>query len=39
VRATRRDAAAAVSDGLVRRAFAVTEPDRLWVAVLTCLPT
>jgi putative transposase len=39
VRTTRRDEAAAVSDDLVRRAFAVTEPDRLWVADITYLPT
>jgi len=39
VRTTRRDQAAVVSDDLVRRAFAVSEPDRLWVADITYLPT
>jgi transposase InsO family protein len=32
VRTTRRDEAATVSDDLVKRAFAATAPDRLWVA-------
>ena len=39
VRTTRRDEAAVVSDDLVRRAFAVSEPERLWVADITYLPT
>jgi putative transposase len=39
VRTTRRDEGAAVSDDLVRRAFAVSDPDRLWVADITYLPT
>jgi putative transposase len=39
VRTTRRDAAAAVSDDLVQRAFAAPAPDRLWVADITSLPT
>ena len=39
VRTTRRDEGAAVSDDLVRRAFAVSEPDRPWVADLTYLLT
>jgi putative transposase len=38
-RTTRRDEAATVSDDLVKRAFAVTAPDRLWVADITYLPT
>jgi putative transposase len=38
-RTTRRDEAAAVSDDLVRRAFAATAPGRLWVADITYLPT
>ena len=39
VRTTRRDGTAAVSDDLVHRAFAATQPDRLWVADITYLPT
>jgi putative transposase len=39
VRTTRRDEAATVSDDLVKRAFAATAPDRLWVADSTYLPT
>ena len=39
VRTTRREQATAVSDDLVRRAFAVSRPDRLWVADITYLPT
>jgi putative transposase len=39
VRTTRRDEAATVSDDLVKRAFAATAPDRLWVADITSLPT
>jgi putative transposase len=38
-RTTRRDEAAAPAPDLVRRAFAAEEPDRLWVADLTSLPT
>jgi putative transposase len=38
-RTTRRDETAAPSDDLVRRAFAATAPDRLWVADITYLPT
>jgi putative transposase len=38
-RTTRRDEAATVSDDLVKRAFAATQPDRLWVADITYLPT
>ena len=36
---THRDAAATVSDDLVKRAFTATGPDRLWVADITYLPT
>lgn len=39
IRTTRRDEAAAASDDLVKRAFAATAPDRLWVADITYLPT
>ena len=39
VRTTRRDETATISDDLVQRAFAATEPDRLWVADITYLPT
>jgi putative transposase len=39
VRTTRRDESAAVSDDLVKRAFTATEPDRLWLADITYLPT
>jgi putative transposase len=39
VRTTRRDEAAAVSDDLVKRAFAAPAPNRLWVADITYLPT
>ena len=38
-RTTRRDEAAAPSDDLVHRSFAVSDPDRLWVADITYLPT
>ena len=36
---TRRETVATVSDDLVKRAFAATGPDRLWVADITSLPT
>ena len=39
VRTTRRDEAAVASDDLVKRAFAATAPDRLWVADITYLPS
>ncbi len=39
VRTTRRDATATVSDDLVQRRFTATEPNRLWVADITYLPT
>jgi putative transposase len=39
VHTTRRAEAATGADDLVRRAFAVSEPDRLWVADITYLPT
>ena len=39
VRTTRRDATAPVSDDLVHRAFTAPEPNRLWVADITYLPT
>ena len=39
VRTTRRDEGATASDDLVKRAFAATAPDRLWVADITDLPT
>jgi putative transposase len=39
VRTTRRDEAAPVSDDLVHRAFTAPEPNRLWVADITYLPT
>jgi putative transposase len=38
-RTTRRDEAAAPAPDLVRRAFIAAEPDRLWVADTTYLPT
>ena len=39
VRTTRRAEAAMVTDDLVRRTFTATEPNRLWVADITYLPT
>jgi putative transposase len=39
VHTTRRDATALVSDDLVHRAFTAPEPNRLWVADITYLPT
>ena len=39
VRTTRRAEAATPADDLVRRAFTAAEPNRLWVADITYLPT
>ena len=39
IRTTRRDEAAGPSDDLVHRSFVASEPDRLWVADITYLPT
>jgi putative transposase len=39
VRTTRRDQGVTVCEDLVKRAFAATAPDRLWVADITELPT
>lgn len=39
VRTTRRDEQARVSDDLVHRAFTATEPNRLWLADVTYVPT
>lgn len=39
VRTTRRDQLAALSDDLVQRQFTAAEPNVLWVADITCLPT
>lgn len=39
VRTTRRDELAQISDDLVHRQFRATEPNRLWVADITYLPT
>ena len=39
VRTTRREETAVVSDDLVQRSFAASEPNRLWVADITYLPT
>ena len=39
MRTTRRDEGAAVSDDLVQRTFTASEPNRLWVADITYLPT
>lgn len=39
IRTTRRDEAAALSADLVKRVFSVDQPDRLWVADITYLPT
>ena len=39
VRTTRRDEQAQVSDDLVQRQFNVTEPNALWIADITYLPT
>jgi putative transposase len=39
VRTTRRDQAAPVSDDLVHRTFTAPEPNRLWVADITYVPT
>jgi putative transposase len=39
VRTTRRDGQAELSDDLVRRQFHASEPNRLWVADITYLPT
>lgn len=39
VRTTRRDVAAAPAPDLVKRTFTADEPDRLWMADITYLPT
>ena len=39
VHTTRRDEGAAVSEDLVKRVFSADQPDRLWVAGSTYLPT
>jgi len=39
VRTTRREATAPISDDLVHRTFTAPEPNRLWVADITYLPT
>jgi putative transposase len=39
VRTTRRDELADLSDDLVHRQFRAAEPNRLWVADITYLPT
>jgi putative transposase len=39
VRTTQRAVTAEVSEDLVKRAFAASAPDRLWVADITYLPT
>lgn len=39
IRTTRRDEATTVSADLVKRVFSANQPDRLWVADITYLPT
>ncbi len=39
IRTTCRDKAAPVSDDLVKRVFSADQPNRLWVADITYLPT